>query len=393
MVVQPLTGEVAARCRHGRGASHETVHQESALLRQVIKLTEDVFAACDHLIGVVGGDVGGEEHAAAGLSHCPLERLDHHGDDLPHRAEGLVALRLIVLEEVATEPELVGGLSELLGPQSELGLDDGADDEAAVPVGLARGGVVGDGLAAHDLPHVTDVHRGAVEQTHEVRGEPDVHDLAVLDVTHTLVVADDESEDGAEHRPSVSDVAVEELDGVGDLHELVLLIQLVRDGVDRDGVVVGRADVDVGAGGRLGSKVGGGTDEVLGDGVLGSHVVCDEDVLLIPHEGLLVQVQLDVAVGLIQSHPHASRALTAHTDALFVAARDEPGAGKVTADLAGQGGAPDESSHAGRVVAVRHDEDCQHGKAFDLDRSEPHREKTPPSHRSKSDLAVVCRCG
>jgi hypothetical protein len=90
------------------------------------------------------------------------------GMTLLGRREHLVALGLVVLDEVAAEPEGVGGLGEGLRAQAELGLDDGAGDVAAV---LHR--------AAEDAPHLGDVGGRAVEQLQGARRHVEVDHLGV----------------------------------------------------------------------------------------------------------------------------------------------------------------------------------------------------------------------
>eukprot|EP00969_Alexandrium_andersonii_P215967 9539134-Alexandrium_andersonii.AAC.1 len=46
--------------------------------------------------------------------------------------EGLVALELVVLDEVAALPTVVAHLAEGFGLEAEFGMDDGADDGHAV---------------------------------------------------------------------------------------------------------------------------------------------------------------------------------------------------------------------------------------------------------------------
>jgi hypothetical protein len=59
----------------------------------------------------------------------------------------------------------------------------------------------------------------------------------------------------------VCDVEIEQVHGIGDLHEGIALAahgsELVDDGVHAAGEVVGRGDLDVRARGRLGGEVGG----------------------------------------------------------------------------------------------------------------------------------------
>ena len=227
--------------------------------------SQDVLAARQHLVVVVGGDVGREQLGLAGLVHGALHRVDDQRDRLLHRREDLVALRLVVLDEVAAEPELVGRLGKGLGAQAELGLDDGAGDVAAV---LDR--------AAEDAPQVGDVLARAVEQLDGARRHPEVVDLGVLDVAHALVVADRQRQERHHHHAAVGDVAVEQVQRIRDAHLLGRLVDLVDQRVDALGEVVGGRDLDVGAGGRLGREVRGGLQVAVAR--LGLHLVGHQDV-------------------------------------------------------------------------------------------------------------------
>mmetsp|Transcript_62305 Transcript_62305/g.163596 ORF Transcript_62305/g.163596 Transcript_62305/m.163596 type:complete len:616 (+) Transcript_62305:129-1976(+) len=220
VVVQELLREVAAGNGDGGAAGHVTVNEEGAALPKRAELGEAVLATGDHLRGVIRRDVRGEELGAARLLDARAHGLHDLGDALVHLAEDLVALGLVVLDEVTPLPEGVARLAEGLRLQAELGLDDGADDEAA-----------GGGAAAQDAPHVNDVAGRAVEEAQVGRGEVDVVDLAVLDVAHALVVADAQGQHGAHHRAAVDDVAVEEQVRVGNLHLLVFRVDIASENV------------------------------------------------------------------------------------------------------------------------------------------------------------------
>ena len=110
----------APRRRAWRRAVRETESTGLAteVRRHRAELVQDVLAARDHLGGVVGSDVGGEELALAGLGHGRLHGQDHLRDALVHLAERLVALRLIVLDDVFATPESIAGFNERLWLQS-----------------------------------------------------------------------------------------------------------------------------------------------------------------------------------------------------------------------------------------------------------------------------------
>merc|ERR1719243_59142 len=93
--------------------------------------------------------------------------------------KNLVALRLVVLDKISSLPECIASLTERFGLQTQLGLDDGANNQTAV-----------DQVTAKVAPHVHNVTRWAIEEAQEAWWEVDVIDLTILDVAHTLIVAD-----------------------------------------------------------------------------------------------------------------------------------------------------------------------------------------------------------
>ena len=88
-------------------------------------------------------------------------------------AENLVALGLIVLDEITSLPERVAGLTKRLGLQTQLWLDDGANHQTTVG-----------GATAQDTPHVLHVHGRSIVQPEECWRQVEVVDLAVLHVAH-----------------------------------------------------------------------------------------------------------------------------------------------------------------------------------------------------------------
>merc|ERR1712060_1019653 len=158
MIVQELLREVTPRHCDGSAASDITIHEEGAILCQRAELRQDVLAARDHLHRVVSCDVGGKEFRNAGLLHTCAHRFHHFRDALAHLAEYLIALRLVVLDEVATLPEGVARLAERLWLQTQFGFDDCSHHEP--PIGHT---------AAELAPHVEDVARGAIEQAQVAR--------------------------------------------------------------------------------------------------------------------------------------------------------------------------------------------------------------------------------
>jgi hypothetical protein len=95
-------------------------------------------------------------------------------------------------------------------------------------------------------------------------GHVEVVDLGVLDVAHALVVADHQRQERHNHHAAVGDVAVEQVQRVGNPHLLRRLVDQVHQRVHALGELVGGRDLDVGAGGRLGGKVRGGLQVAVG---------------------------------------------------------------------------------------------------------------------------------
>ncbi len=235
--MQELARKGPARGGHGGGPGDVAIDEEGDVIGVFGESFEDVFAAGEHLVMVIGGDVGREQLGLAGFVLRALHRVGDEGDGFLQRREYLVALRFIVLDEVATEPEFIAGIGEGLRAQTKLGLDDRAGDHAAV---LHR--------TAKDAPHVFDVHRRAVEQAQIGGRHPEIIHLGVFDIAHALVVADGEGEERGEHGPAVDDVTVEKIDRVGDLHLFAGFVDLVDEGIDATGKIVGGRHLDVGAG-------------------------------------------------------------------------------------------------------------------------------------------------
>jgi hypothetical protein len=221
-----------------------------------------------------------------------LHRVIHQRHDLLHRRKHLVALRLVVLDEVAAEPELVGGLGEGLGAQAELGLDDGAGDVAAI---LDR--------AAEDAPQVGNVLGRAVEQLDGALGHVEVDHLGVLDVAHALVVADGQRQEGNEHHAAVGDVAVEEVDRVGDAHVLGGFVDVIDQRVDALGEVVGGDTSTLVPVDDSAAKCAAASrcrpwasDSRAG---LGLHLVGHQDVLAALDQVFFLEAEVGVAVRLV----------------------------------------------------------------------------------------------
>ena len=109
VVVQVLVRVLATGGGDHARAADETVDQEGDLVGIGSERFQDEIGAGAHFVVVVGGDVGGEQLGLAGFVLGALHRVIDQRIDLLGRAEHLVALRFVVLDEVATQPELVGG--------------------------------------------------------------------------------------------------------------------------------------------------------------------------------------------------------------------------------------------------------------------------------------------
>jgi hypothetical protein len=148
-----------------------------------------------------------------------------------------------------------------------------------------------------DAPQVGDVLGGAVEQLDGALGEIDVDHLGVLDVAHALVVADGKGQEGDDHHAAVGDVAVEQVQRIGDAHILGGFVDVIDQRVDTLGELVGGGHFDVGAGGGLGGEVSGRFQVAVAS--LGLHLVGDEDVLLALDQVLFLEGQVGITCGLI----------------------------------------------------------------------------------------------
>merc|ERR1719352_1887828 len=210
VVVQELLWEVAAAACYRSAASDVAVNEQRRVLAERAEHGNDELATGNHLGWIVSSDVGGEELRHTSLLDARTHGLHDLRDALRHLAENLVALGLIVLDEIATLPESVASFAERLRLQAKLWLDDGAHDKTTV----------GQRVAAKDTPHVNDVDRWAVVQAQVFWWEVEVVDLCVLNVAHALVVADGEREKGDHHGPAISDVAIEQRIRVRNLHLL-----------------------------------------------------------------------------------------------------------------------------------------------------------------------------
>ena len=103
----------------------------------------------------------------------------------------------------------------------------------------------------------------------------------------------DQRQEGDDHHAAVGDVAVEQLQRIGDAHVLGGLVDVVDQRVDALGEVVGGGDLHVGAGGGLGGEVRGGLQIAVAG--LGLHLVGDEDVLAARDQVGFLEAEVGVA--------------------------------------------------------------------------------------------------
>ncbi len=122
-------------------------------------------------------------------------------------------------------------------------------------------------------------------------------DLGVLDIAHALVVADDQGQERHHHHAPVSDIAIEEVDRVGDAHVFGGFVDVIDEGIDAAREVVGSGYLDVGAGGGFSGEVGGGFKVTVA--CLGLHLVGDQAMLATLDQVFFFQAQVGVAIRLI----------------------------------------------------------------------------------------------
>ena len=92
-----------------------------------------------------------------------------------------------------------------------------------------------------------------------------------------MVVSNGQSQERAHHATAVGDVAVEQESWVGDLHLLIVRVDVVHQGIHRLGEVISGAHVHVGTSGGLRGKVGSGGQVVIAR--LGLHDVGNQHML------------------------------------------------------------------------------------------------------------------
>ena len=294
VIVQVLVRVLPARSGDHAGAADIAVDQESHLVGVRAEGFQNVIGAGEHFIMIVGGDVGGKQFGLAGFVHGALHRVIDQRDNLLGRAEHLVALWFVVLDEVAAQPELVGRLGKGLGTQAEFRLDDGAGNVAAVGAGTAQ-----------NVPQVGDVLGRTVVHAQHRPGHVEILHLQMFHIAHALIVADRQRQEGHQHGAAVGQVAVEQVIRVSDFHHAVGFVDEVHQRVHALGEVIGGGDFDVGAGGRFGGNVCRDFQVTVTRG--GLHVIGDQHMLVTLDQVLFLEAQVGVAVRLI--HRVSPRAL------------------------------------------------------------------------------------
>ena len=239
---------VTTSCRNHAGAADETVNQEGQLVCVRAECFQREVGTGAHFVVVVSGDVHGEQFGLAGFVLRALHRVVHQRQHFLDRAEHLVALRLVVLDEVAAQPELVSRLGERLGTQTQLRLDDGAGDVAAV---LDR--------TTQDAPQVGDVGGRAVElldQRARARRSRCILACSMSPMPWLLPMAS-VRKDTSIMRPSVT-LRSNSSSGYAMRMIFVGFVDVVNQRVNALGEVVGGGNFHVGAGGRFGGEVRSG---------------------------------------------------------------------------------------------------------------------------------------
>ena len=122
--------------------------------------------------------------------------------------------------------------------------------------------------------------------------------LAIFDVAHALVVADGQRQERGDHRAAVDDVAVEQGDGIGDLHDLLRFVDLIDESVDGAGEIVGRGHLDIGAGRGFRREMRGRL-EIGSEARLGLHDIGDKHMLAGCDQVGFPELEIGVAIRLV----------------------------------------------------------------------------------------------
>jgi len=121
----------------------------------------------------------------------------------------------------------------------------------------------------------------------------------VLDVAHALIVADHQGEEGNDHHPTVGDVAVEEVERIGDAHLFAGFVDQIDQGIDAAGEIVGGTHLDVGPGGRLCGEMRGSLQVVVAG--LGLHPVGHQNMLAATDQLVFPEAEVGVTIRLVHA--------------------------------------------------------------------------------------------
>ena len=154
-------------------------------------------------------------------------------------------------------------------------------------------------IAAQHSPHILNVHGRTIEQTQEIRRHVEVEQLGVFHIAHTLIVTNHQGHHGNHHGAAIRDIAVEQINRVGNLHQFLFFIDEVADGVQIFGKIVGSHHLHIGASGGLGAKMRCRADEVK-EAWLRFHLVSSENMFATGNQIFFFQVQVAVTTGLVK---------------------------------------------------------------------------------------------
>ncbi len=233
---------------------------------------------------IIRGGIGAEQFRLTGLVLGAFHRVGDQRNGFFQRREQLVALRFIVLDEIATQPEIVTGIGKGLRAQTQFRFDDRADDEPAVHM-----------RPPQHAPHVGNGGRGPVKQAQKGGRHIEVVHLGIFHVAHALIVANRQRQEGTDHRAPINDVAVKQVDRIGDLHQIIRFVDLIDQRVNATGEIIGGGHVHVGAGRAFGSEMRGGGQEAI-KACFRLHDLGDQNVCAACDQVGFGQVQAGIAV-------------------------------------------------------------------------------------------------
>ena len=240
VIVQVLVRVLATSGSDHARAANVTVNQECYFVRIRAKRFEDEVSTSAHFVMVISSDVRREQFRLTGFVLRTLHCVVYEWVNFFRWAENLVALRFIVLDEVAAEPELVSRVSEWLRAQTQFRLDDSTSDVTTVV-----------NITTQNTPHIRDVFRRTIEQLDSAWWHEEVDHLRVFNVAHALVVTDNQCQERHQHHTAIRDVAVEQVNRVSDTHVFSGFVDVVHQRVNALGEIIGGANFNVSTGGRF----------------------------------------------------------------------------------------------------------------------------------------------